>query len=147
MKKVLFFASLLLFISPVWGDGDSILGQWNTAEGRSRVEIYKCVDQYCGRIIWLKKPLYPEDDAEGMAGKPKVDRENPDPALRNQPLLGMDILKGFHYDGHKWRDGTIYDPREGKTYSCKITLGDKGQLKVRGFIGFSLFGRTTEWTR
>lgn len=152
MKHALYRIGLLLMLMPwsVWADGssDDILGVWNTAEGRSHVEIHKCADRYCGRIVWLKEPLYPQDDADGMAGKPKVDRKNPNPALHNQPLLGLEILKDFRYDNHRWHDGTIYDPRSGKTYRCKITMADDGKkLNVRGYVGISLFGRTTEWTR
>jgi uncharacterized protein (DUF2147 family) len=148
MKKVLCLISVWL-IAPVsiWAADDDILGVWNTAEGRSQVEVYHCADRYCGRITWLKEPQYPQDDDQGMGGKPKVDRENPDPALRKQPLLGLQILRDFRYDGDKWHDGTIYDPKEGKTYKCKITMGEDGKLHVRGYIGISLFGRTTEWTR
>jgi uncharacterized protein (DUF2147 family) len=148
MKKALCLASLwLLAPVSVWAASDDILGVWNTAEGRSRVEVYQCADRYCGKIIWLKEPLYPQDDANGMAGKSKVDRENPDPAKREQPLLGLQILQDFRYDGDKWQEGTIYDPKEGKTYKCKITMAEDGKLHVRGYIGISLFGRTTEWTR
>lgn len=149
MKKVFYLAGLLMSILPAlaWAAADDVLGVWNTAEGRSRVEVYKCADRYCGKIIWLKEPLYPESDNQGMAGKPKVDRDNPDPALRGQPLLGLEILRDFEYEDQQWRGGTIYDPKKGKTYKCKITLGDDGKLNVRGYIGFSLLGRTTEWTR
>ena len=151
MKKTWWEVWLLLLLQllpmQVWAAADEILGVWNTAEGRSHVEVYKCADRYCGRITWLKEPQYPQDDARGMAGKPKVDRENPEPALRNQSLLGLQILRGFRYEDQQWLDGTIYDPKEGKTYRCKITLSDDGKLKVRGFIGISLFGRTTEWER
>jgi uncharacterized protein (DUF2147 family) len=149
MKKLLYWAGLSWVLLPImgWAAADDILGVWNTAQGRSKVEVYKCADHYCGRIVWLKEPVYPADDTKGMAGKTKVDRENPDPALRNQSLKGLEILRNFRYDDGQWTDGTIYDPREGKTYHCKITLGDGGKLKVRGYIGIPLFGRTTEWKR
>jgi uncharacterized protein (DUF2147 family) len=58
------------------------------------------------------------------------------------------ILNDFVFDGDAtWENGTIYDPREGKTYSCKITLKNKDNINIRGFIGLSLFGRTEMWTR
>ena len=57
-------------------------------------------------------------------------------------------MKGFLYDGKgTWKKGTIYDPDNGKTYKSKVKIGDQGELKVRGFIGFSLIGRTSQWTR
>ena len=73
--------------------------------------------------------------------------ENPDEARRNDPILGMNLVKGFTYKGkNKWAGGTIYDPNNGKTYKCKMSLkGD--DLKVRGFIGVALLGRTVHWLR
>jgi uncharacterized protein (DUF2147 family) len=58
-------------------------------------------------------------------------------------------MTNFVYDeDNVWNDGKIYDPKTGKTYSCKMTLsGNKKSLDVRGFIGFSLIGRTSVWTR
>ena len=79
-------------------------------------------------------------------GKPKVDENNPDEAKRNTPLIGLVLLRGLEKDGDKEYDGgKIYDPKNGKTYSCKITY--KGNtLDLRGFVGVSLLGRTSTWT-
>ena len=73
---------------------------------------------------------------------------NPDLNLRKKPVLGLEIVKGFAYAGDsKWVDGKVYDPKNGKTYSGKMTLVSPNQLNLRGFIGISLLGRTTTWTR
>ncbi len=132
-------------------DADAILGLWLTAEapdGRAHVEVVKEGNRYAGKIVWLEKPTYPPDDDGGMAGKERVDRENPDPALHSRPIIGLRIFEGFEYAGNGlWRNGTIYDPANGKTYSCKIRLEKDGSLKVRGFIGISLLGRNEIWTR
>lgn len=129
-------------------NGDVILGTWVTEGGKSHVEITLQSGHYDGRITWLKEPAYPADDKQGMAGKRKVDRENPDPALRSQPIIGLPLLSGFNYAGDDvWTDGNIYDPESGKTYRCKMILMPDGSLKVRGYVGISLFGRTTIWTR
>ena len=118
---------------------EDILGLWDT--GESRVEIYACGDLLCGRIAELDEPL-------DKNGKPKLDTENPDEALRSRPILGMDLIAGFSRAGkRKWEDGTIYDPRDGKTYKCVMKLKRDGTLKVRGYVGVSLFGKTVEWTR
>ena len=119
---------------------DSIIGQWYTQEGTSAVEIYKCENLYCGKIVWLKNPKNEE-------GNEKVDTKNPDVKMRDRRLMGLSILSGFKYKGDDtWTDVKIYDPKNGKTYSCKMSLdGDK--LNVRGYVGFSLLGRTAVWTR
>jgi uncharacterized protein (DUF2147 family) len=62
--------------------------------------------------------------------------------------MGMVLMKDFEYDAKNvWDDGEIYDPKSGKTYSCKMTLIDPDRLEVRGYIGISLIGRTDNWTR
>jgi uncharacterized protein (DUF2147 family) len=152
MKKAIFAAvilSVILVAAPLFAQGpDAVIGKWWNQEGTSQIEIYQQHGKYAGRIVWLKEPNYPADDAKGMSGKPKVDRENPDVAQRNQPLLGLVMVWGFTYSGDNlWENGRIYDPRDGKTYKCKMTLKSPDVLDVRGFIGLSLFGKTNVWTR
>lgn len=121
--------------------GDAILGKWLNPSGEDQIFIYKKGDKYFGKLGWIK---HPDEN-----GKPKVDKNNPDPALRTRPDLNLELLKDFTFDGEKtYEGGTIYDPKSGKTYSCKMTLTDNNNtLKIRGYIGISLFGRTEVWTR
>jgi len=127
-------------------NGDVILGKWVTEEGKGNVEIYKENGKYSGKIVWLKEPNYPEGDPE--AGKPRHDLNNPDASKRAQPIIGLVVLRDFTYAGdNTWKKGSIYDPENGKTYMCTMTLAKNGSLKVRGFIGVSLLGRTSVWTR
>lgn len=144
MKKMLIVLACALFLltgTAVANEADAILGEYYTDEEKdSIVEIYKDGDLYSGKIIWLKNPK--NDD-----GTDKVDKENPDEARRNDPIIGLNLVKGFTYKGgSKWADGTIYDPNNGKTYKCKMKL-QGNELKVRGFIGVSLLGRTTVWIK
>ena len=145
---------LLLMLAPAASladPGEAILGLWSTeADGpnTAHVEIFHEADLYHGRIVWVAEPDFPADDPEGMAGQPKVDRRNPDPKLRGAPIVGLLIVEGFRYvGGRSWKDGRIYDPKNGKTYRCKMKLVDNDTLHVRGFVGISLLGRTTIWTR
>jgi uncharacterized protein (DUF2147 family) len=140
--------SLLLASATHAQNPEAIVGKWWNQEKEAQIEIYVCEGKYCGKIARLKQPNYPADDPKGMGGKPRIDRENPDPSKRERPILGMNLLWGFTYSGgNRWEDGQIYDPREGKTYKCKMTLETPDHLKVRGFIGISLIGKTNEWTR
>ncbi len=114
---------------------DAIVGEWLTAAKDGKVQIYKSGNKFFGKINWGNRPN----------GK---DTNNPDPKLRDQNLIGLVILKDFSFNGKdKWEDGTIYDPNNGKTYSCVIRLKDEKILEVRGYIGISLLGRTEVWTR
>jgi len=149
MRNLIVSLVLVLCLSGVAvGAGpDDVTGRWLDQDKKAIINIYKCGNLYCGNITWLKEPNFPADDKKGMAGKTKVDRENPDSSLRSKPIMGMVILWGFKYAGeNKWDDGNIYDPNNGKTYSCKMTL-DGDRLNIRGFIGISLIGRTSVWTR
>ncbi len=119
---------------------DAIIGRWINSSGEAHVEISKKNEKYFGKIIWLKNP-------KDEKGNPKTDVRNPDESLRSKPMLGLEILKDFVYDGEKWTDGKIYDPKSGKTYSCNITQKGNGELNLRGYIGISLIGRTEVWKK
>lgn len=119
---------------------DAIVGRWVNSSAEAHVEISKKNEKYYGKIIWLKNP-------KDEKGNPKTDIRNPDESLRSKPMLGLEILKDFVYDGEKWTDGKIYDPKSGKTYSCNITQKGNGELNIRGYIGISLIGRTEVWKK
>lgn len=119
---------------------DAIVGRWVNSSAEAHVEISKKNEKYYGKIIWLKNP-------KDEKGNPKTDVRNPDESLRSKPMLGLEILKDFVYDGEKWTDGKIYDPKSGKTYSCNITQKGNGELNLRGYIGISLIGRTEVWKK
>ncbi|GAB2841306.1 DUF2147 domain-containing protein [Ferruginibacter profundus] len=111
---------------------NEIIGIYWSPKKDAKIEIYKKGDRYFGKSVWVARP-----------GK---DIKNPNESLQKRDLLGIELLTGFSYDDGTYSDGKIYDPESGKTYSCKMTLsGDK--LKVRGYIGISLFGRTEIFER
>lgn len=113
---------------------------WYNEEKTAKIQIYKANDgKFYGKVVWLKVPE--------VEGKPKIDIHNPDKAKQNEPIIGLLLLKGFKKDGETdYTDGTVYDPKNGKTYKCKLTnKGDK--LDVHGYIGMSFIGRTTVWTK
>ncbi len=149
------FASVILAATAAAAppaQADAVLGLWATAptdNGFAHVEVTRDeAGTFSGTIVWLSQPDYPPDDPGGMGGQPKVDRENPDPSLRKRPILGLPMLQGFTWAGkNEWKGGTIYDPESGKTYKAWMRLQKDGSLKVRGYIGVSLLGRTTVWTR
>lgn len=117
----------------------AILGLWYNTEKTAQIQIIKSGSEYIGKITWVKNPN--ED------GKPVLDKQNADPKLRTRPILGLAILDGLKYGGGIWKDGEIYDPNSGKTYSCEVRLKSESILEVKGYIGFSFVGRTVEWTR
>jgi uncharacterized protein (DUF2147 family) len=144
MKRLSFLVLLcgLLNIMPALAqNADAILGKWVNPSGEGQIQIYKKGNLYYGKLVWLK---FPNDE---VTGKPKLDKSNPDKNLQSRPILGLEILKNFKFDGDDvYEDGKIYDPKNGKDYSCKMTLNGN-KLKIRGYIGVSLLGRSEVWTR
>lgn len=123
-------------------EADLVIGNWLVQDKKAKVQIFKRSNKYFGKLVWLKEP-------NNEQGDPKLDKENPEEKLRSRPLLGLEFLRDFVYDEDLvWEDGEIYDPKNGKTYSCKMTLSTDGRtLEVRGYIGISLIGRSQTWSR
>jgi uncharacterized protein (DUF2147 family) len=115
---------------------DPLVGRWLTEPRDGIIEITRSIgDSYVGRIIGGNAPH-------------RLDRNNPDPARRQLRLLGQTILEGMRGDGAgNWSGGTIYDPDSGRIYKCRIELLDHDRLKVRGFLGLPLLGRSQVWSR
>lgn len=105
------------------------------------VWIEDCDGLLCGHIYWLRKPL-------SAGGRPKRDRHNPDARLRDRPLCGLRILSGFKRTGDgTWSAGQIYNPSDGRTFSSTMTLESDGGLRISGYFGLSLLGKTVQWVR
>ena len=135
MKKIIFAFVALFFATLSYAQ---IEGKWKTIDDetgqeKSIVEIFKKSDgKYYGKVTQLLiKPANPN------CVDCKDDR-------KNKPILGMEVVRGLKKDGNEFTGGTITDPKTGKTYKCTITRsGDK--LNVRGYVGFSLIGRSQTW--
>lgn len=118
-------------------EGDSILGQWYTEGCQALFDFYRCGQEY-------KAKLYPLDNPE------MVDSNNPVDSLKNRTLKGAITIYSLHYDSKKqrWNNGKVYNPEDGKTYSCYCSLRKRGmQLYFREFIGVSILGGSQIWTR
>ena len=118
---------------------NAILGIWYNTEKTAQVEILKKGSTFIGKIVWLKDP--------NPGGKPAIDKSNTDPKLKSRPLMGLNLLDGLRFSDGIWEEGTIYDPKTGKTYSCQLSIKSPEILEVKGYIGFSLIGRTVQWTK
>jgi len=117
------------------------VGLWYAEGGAARVAIEPCGEALCGRVVWLRSPL----DEDGCELR---DRHNPERGLRDRPVVGLEVLRGLspRPDG-TWSDGRIYDPGSGNTYTCFASLEGPNRLRLRGYIGIPLIGRTTTWIR
>jgi uncharacterized protein (DUF2147 family) len=146
MKKYPFITiAFFLLTMPAFAqrEKNQIEHTWWNQEKDSKIQIYLATDgKYYGKILWLKDPN------DEKTGKPKVDKENPDDAHKSDPIIGLVFLKGFSIDEENknlYTGGSIYDPKNGKTYCGKITF--KGSsLDLKGFIcGLPFLGRTANW--
>jgi uncharacterized protein (DUF2147 family) len=120
-------------------ESSGAIGLWQNED--AIFEIFETDGKLSAKVVSLHEPKTPE-------GKEKTDYRNPDPAKRNRPIVGLVFMSGFRSTRPgRWEHGTIYDPKTGNTYSCFMELQGPNQMKVRGFIGVSLIGRTQIWTR
>jgi uncharacterized protein (DUF2147 family) len=135
-------ALLGLMAGPVGADHHSVVeGVWVNGDGDGWIELAIRDDELTGTIVGSP------DDPEHR-NPSRLDTENPDPALRSRPVRGLVIMTGFRYEGDgEWTGGRIYDPNSGNTYKGTIRVQDADTLKLRGYVGISLLGRTDTWTR
>lgn len=138
MKNIILILHLLLFTSLL---AQSVIGKWKTiddvsGEVKSIVQIYEENGKIYGKVIEIMD-----------ASKRNRLCENCPGVLKNKPVLGLKIINGLEKNGSSYENGKILDPESGKEYKCYISLEDDKTLKVRGYIGISLMGRTQYWKR
>lgn len=141
MKKSIVFSLVVFFAMIFNAQSQSVLGKWKTiddatGQAKSIVEVYEKSGKVYGKIIEILNPEKRKSLCTKCVGEDK-----------NAPILGLVIIKDLVKDGNEYNDGKILDPLKGEEYKCFITLDGKDKLKVRGFVGVSLFGRTQYWYR
>jgi len=133
---------LVLILQPAAAEASMPTGLWWAEGGAAQVEIASCEDALCGRVAWLRSPF----DEHGCELR---DLENPDPRQRTRGLLGIDLLRNVRTSPERpgeW-SGDIYDPTSGRTYDAVLQMDGPDRLRVRGYLGIRLLGRTTTWLR
>jgi uncharacterized protein (DUF2147 family) len=125
------------------GNPDAVLGTWLVPEKDAQVEVFKCGNKYCGKIVWLQKGVDEQ-------GQPRKDSKNPNTALRSRTLMNLVFLENFSYDAkaNEWSGGSLYDSRSGKSYTGYIKTNANGTLTLTGYIlGMRWLSRSNTWTR
>ncbi len=125
-------------------NGNAILGKWLSTEKNLEVEVYRVGPDYKARVVWfhdVKDTITPINE--------RVDKRNPDIALRTQKLLGLDVLKHLHFNrkNNEWTEGKIYDSTSGKIWDATVWLADEKVMKVRGYCYFQFLGKTMTFTK
>ncbi len=136
--KLLF--TLLITSLTLVTNGQSIVGQWETFDDQTNekkaiIEIYKTNDSYFAKIV------------ESYGSEKNAVCDNCKGVKKGQPIIGLVIIEDLKKDDSEFNGGTILDPENGKTYKCYLELVNDKKLKVRGYLGVSLFGRTQYWIR
>ncbi len=132
---------VVLLFSVAFAKAQTIFGKWNTIDNEtgkieSVVEIYKKNGKAYAKIIEILN----EEDRDRLCDKCTG-------SAKNVPILGLVLVSGLEQDGDEWSGGKILDPKNGKYYKCYLKLEEKNKLKLRGYIGISLLGRTEYWYR
>lgn len=139
MKNV-FVLIVSFFLTTTYAQ-KTVLGKWKsiddeTGKALGVVEIYEEEGKIYGKIIDI---LIPKDRNKTCEKCPGEDK--------GKPILGLTVIKDLQKDGNEYNGGHILDPKHGKLYRCYINLENEDKLKIRGYVGISLFGRTQYWHR
>ena len=136
--------TLLFQVSHIFAQSLSPEGQWKTISDKTgKVTSIVTITQEGNMLVGKVTKLFrkPEQDPNPLCTKCPDNQ-------KDQPIIGLQILSGLTKDGDEWSGGEILDPDNGKSYSCFIKVEENGKkLHVRGYLGFSLFGRTQIWER
>lgn len=146
MKQIAIFFTMMMFAlaTLAQSNADKICGTYLVIEKNevSTVKVSRMANgNFEGKIVWMKNPNF--DD-----GSPKTDVKNPDPSKRNTPADKIVLLHNFKYDSKndEW-GGEIYNPVEGDMYKAYAKFESPKKLKVRGYVGLPIFGRSMYWTK
>lgn len=133
---IVFAALLLMFQGMGQGGGTKgVLGDW-IGPTMAVLRVYPCGNEICVKLLKIS-PKAPAT----------VDVHNPEQGLRSRPLCGLEIGSGFRrVDENHAADGHLYDPISGRTYKGTMTA-EGSELRLRGYMGIPVFGRTETWHR
>ena len=145
IRKIFLVLMLIVPMALAFGaneNTDNFLGYWMMKDGNFILKIEKDNnDIYNGHVVWLKNPTFPEGDKD--EGKIQSDRNNPDPSLRDRPVLGLQIVGDLKLDGKKLKGGWVYDSWNGKMYHGSAKVKDQNELKLKGSLDkFGILGYT-----
>ncbi|MEX8546361.1 MAG: DUF2147 domain-containing protein [Mucilaginibacter sp.] len=123
---------------------DRILGKWMSEEKNVMVQVYKNGDKYAAKLIW-----FDDSDDKSKPMNSRIDYKNPNSALRNRKLLGMEVVDNLAYNPqtNSWENGMIYDAKNGRTWSSAASITNEGVLKVTGYWHFKFIGKTMTFKR
>jgi uncharacterized protein (DUF2147 family) len=141
MKKSILIIAALFFSTIFYSQNKSVVGKWKTIDDetgkpKSIIEIYENSGKIYAKVIEIFDEQHKKDVCTKCSG-----------ADKDKPILGMIVVKGLSKRGNEYKDGQILDPQNGKLYKSIIALEGNDKLKVRGYIGISLLGRTQYWYR
>lgn len=123
---------------------DKICGKWISEQKNCIVQVYRNGNEFNAKLVW-----FDDSDDRSQAMNVRTDYKNPDPALRNRKLIGMEVLEDLTYNpGSKtWENGMIYDAKSGKKWSSAAALTANNTLKVTGYWHFKFLGKTMVFNR
>ena len=151
MRRLLLLAAMVLVAMPTSAQQSGVMGTWLTESGVAQVKIEPCPNAQngplCGFIVGLINPKGP--DGQVVAPEVATDYRNENASLRSRKVIGMPLIWGFKKtnDPNTFEEGQIYNGEDGKTYTANISLQSDGKLRLRGYVGTPLFGKTQLWTR
>ena len=141
MRSRLLLIAAALLLAPAASAAPSPVpaGLWSMPNGKATVRIFECGGSLCATLVGLKKP-------NDKKGRPKVDKKNPNPALRRRPVVGLALVSGMTREGDAWA-GRFYNPDDGQTYLGRILVEGPNRLALKGCVLGGWLCKTQALTR
>lgn len=141
VNKALLTCLVLLTCLPLTlkADREAVKGLW--AGPDSIFEVLEDEGEFKGIVRVVRQATYGAEEDPARAGQIRKDDNNPDAELRKRPLVGISMFSEYQYKDGLWQ-GKIYDPATGNTYQSRMEVDKDGRLKIRGYVGVPMFGRT-----
>lgn len=148
LVSIRFFVVLFALIVPTkamcFEGPNDILGKWISIKKNVIIEVYKVANQFQAKVLWFN-----DSDDKSRPMRTRLDINNPDKALRNQLILGMDVLEGLQYNPRtdRWEKGRIYDASSGRHWSSVVYFNEENQMEVKGYWKFEFLGQTLKFVK
>lgn len=133
LARLTLLAALCAVATPSLADANKVSGTWQSQSGITRVKVTPCGAGLCANVVWQQNP--------------SKDVHNPDPAKRERPIVGLQLVSNMKPVGDGEWSGSIYNYEDGQTYQGKVKVNNANAIEIGGCVMGGMICRSKTWTK